>query len=279
MTLRTPVRVKACLMCAVFALFCVGCQANAVSNQTPTAAASLPEATAASTAAPTRAPATAAPTLEPTAAPTLRGYAGYPVTDTTPGGITILSKNEIIVVPNPVKSPPAQWKIYAELFYSYTVAYPPEWFLVEPTGVRKTPGIHGKIAPGLSTSINSVDLSKAPGTEPQTLNPQDALHVELSLVEEALRSGERLKDYLFRQSWYWAESVKSLEEVDHDGLPALSVHYDYSGLIPNGSAGLVILIAAKDGRVYKIIAGPDPKDTIYPEVFQQILDSFTILEN
>lgn len=243
----------------------------------------VPEASGRSQQLPTRIPtrplATAASTQAPTAVPTLRGYAGYPVTDTTPGGITILSKSDIILIPNPVTSAPADWPIYAEPFYSYTVAYPPNWFLVEPTGVRKTHGVNAKIAPGLSTNINSFDLSKAPENEAVARNPQDALHIDITLDEDSLRPGEGLKDCAQRQGWYWAESIKSLEETDHAGLSALRLHIDKRGLIPNGGTSLMILIAATDGRVYRIGAMPIPEDTIYPAVFQQILDSFTILDN
>jgi hypothetical protein len=263
---------------AAFVLLCVACQANAASERTPTAIAPTPEATATSTTTPTRLLVTAAPTQAPTAVPTRRDYAGYPVTDTTPGGITILSKSDIILLPNPVTSSPDAWPIYAEPFYSYTVAYPPNWFLVEPTGIRKTHGIHAKVVPGLSTSIDSFDLAKAPETEAVARNPQDALHIDIVLDEDVLRPGENLREYAQRQGWYWAESVTSQEESEHDGLPALTLQLDKHDLIPNGWKGLIVLIAAQDGRVYKIMAAPDPHDTIYPEVFQQILNSFTILD-
>jgi len=238
----------------------------------------LPKAAVTSTLIPTRPSATAAPTQTPTAVPTRRDYAGYPVTDTTLGGITILSKSDIILIPNPVTSSPAEWPIYAEPFYSYTVAYPPNWFLVKPTGVRKTHGVNAKIVLALNTSINSADLSKAPENEAVARNPQDALHIDITLDEDRLGPGEDLKDYAQRQGWYWAESIESLEETDHDGLPALILHFDHRGLVPNGGVSLMVLIAAKDGRVYRIMAAPIPQDTIYPEVFQQILDSFTILD-
>jgi hypothetical protein len=75
----------------------------------------------------------------------------------------------------------------------------------------------------------------------------------------------------------WPGAITSIEEVDFKGFPALVVHHRS---IAPGEENLTILsiyIAAKDGRVFRVAAVPDPKDTIYPDIFKQILDSFTLL--
>jgi hypothetical protein len=217
------------------------------------------------------------PTIEPTA----RFYEGYAVTDTTPGGITVLSKHEIIVVPNPVKSSPAEWKIYQDPFYTYTVAYPPEWFLTAPppNAIEAAKAAGAKQVLGLGITINSVDTSKAPGTETVTLNPQDSLSVSISVEDESLRPGESLKEFMKRQSWYGPDDVEALEETKHLEHPALVIHGSYQGMGGTKSTGLLILIADENGRVFRVAATPDPQYTIYSDVFKQILDSFTILKS
>ena len=219
-----------------------------------------------------------APTIEPTA----RFYEGYAVTDTTPGGITVLSKNEIIVVPNPVKSAPAEWKIYQDPFYNYTVAYPPEWFLTAPppNAIEAAKAAGAKQVLGLGITINSVDTSKAPGTEARVLNPQDALGIDITVDDYPKKPQESLKEWMTQPYDRVApEVITSIEEIDFKGLPALSIHHGSSAPGYEKSTFLSIYIAAKDGRVFRVTAAPDPKTTIYPEVYQQILDSFTILDN
>lgn len=216
----------------------------------------------------------------PTVEPTIRDYGGYPVTDTTPGGITILSKGEVIVVPNPVLSPPSDWKIYKDPFYTYTVAYPPEWFLIAPPpdAIEKAYAAGAKVVLGLGINISSVDTSKAPGTEPRTLNPRDALNIDITVDDYPVRPHETLKEWMTRPiERVWPGAITSIEEVDFKGFPALVVHHRS---IAPGEENLTILsiyIAAKDGRVFRVAAVPDPKDTIYPDIFKQILDSFTLL--
>lgn len=230
------------------------------------------------TAAPTLAPTS---TLAPTLEPTVRGYGGYPVTDTTPGGITILSKGEVIVVPNPVLSLPSEWKIYKDPFYTYTVAYPPEWFLTAPPpdAIEQAYAAGAKQVLGLGIGISSVDSSKGVGTEPRVLNPQDSLGIDITVDDYPIKPGESLKEWMTRPiERVWPGAITSIEEVDFKGLPALIVHHRS---IAPGEENLTLLniyIAAKDGRVFRIFAGPDPEDTIYPDTFKQILDSFTILE-
>ena len=222
---------------------------------------------------------TAASTLAPTLEPTARGYGGYPVTDTTPGGITILSKGEVIVVPNPVSSLPSEWKIYKDPFYTYTVAYPPEWFLIAPPpdAIEKAYAAGAKQVLGLGIGISSVDSSKGVGTEPRVLNPQDSLGIDITVDDYPIKPGESLKEWMTRPIER-VGAITSIEEVDFKGLPALIVHHRS---IAPGEENLTLLniyIAAKDGRVFRIGARPDPKDTIYSDTFKQILDSFTILE-
>jgi len=224
---------------------------------------------------------TAASTLARTLEPTIRGYGGYPVTDTTPGGITILSKGEVIVVPNPVSSLPSEWKIYKDPFYTYTVAYPPDWFLIAPPpdAIEKAYAAGAKQVLGLSISISSVDSSKGPGTEPRVLTPQDSLGIDITVDDYPIKPGESLKEWMTRPiERVWPGAITSIEEVDFKGLPALIVHHRSIAPVDENLALLNIYIAAKDGRVFRIGARPDPKDTIYSDTFKQILDSFTILE-
>jgi hypothetical protein len=217
----------------------------------------------------------------PTIEPTIRFQEGYAVTDTTPGGITVLSKHEIIVVPNPVKSAPAEWKIYQDPFYTYTVAYPPEWFLTAPppNAIEAAKAAGAKQVLGLGIMINSVDTSKAPGTETVTLNPQDSLGIEITVDDYPKKPQETLKEWMTQPYDRVApEVITSIEETDFKGLPALFVHHGSLAPGYEKAAHLSIYIAAKDGRVFRVTAAPDPQNTIYFDTFKQILDSFTILE-
>lgn len=217
------------------------------------------------------------PTIEPTA----RFYEGYAVTDTMPGGITVLSKHEIIVVPNPVKSAPTEWKIYQDPFYAYTVAYPPEWFLTAPpsNAIEAAKAAGAKQVLGLGITINSVDTSKAPGTEARVLNPQDALGIDITVDDYPKKPQETLKEWMTQPYDRVApEVITSIEEIDFKGLPALLIHHGSLAPGYEKAAYLSIYIAAKDGRVFRFTAAPDPQNTIYFDTFKQILDSFTILE-
>jgi hypothetical protein len=255
-------------------------------SRSPTAASSPPVATqpvdvpATETAVPTASPTQVPiPTSMPAAESVDRGW-GYPMTNTTPGGVAMLATGDAIVVPNPVHTPFEQWRIYKDPFYTYTVAYPPEWFLIAPPpdAIEKAYAAGAKTVLGLGPSINSVDTSKAPETEFRTLNPQDALTIDITVDDYPINPGESLKEWMARLDRMWPESITNIEEVEFKGLPALVVHHRSIAPWEENLTVLSIYIAAKDGRVFRIAAAPDPKDTIYPDVFKQILDSFTILE-
>ena len=151
--------------------------------------------------------------------------------------------------------------------------------MTEPSGVRKTQGIHAKVVLGLSTNISSVDNSKAPETEARVVNPQDGLGIEITVDDYPKKPQETLKEWMTQPYDRVApEVITNIEEIDFKGLPALAIHH--GSLAPGYEkfTALSIYIAAKDGRVFRVTAAPDPQNTIYFDTFKQILDSFTILE-
>jgi hypothetical protein len=124
-----------------------------------------------------------------------------------------------------------------------------------------------------------VDKSKAPEYETIVVNPEDLLNIDITIDDYTMQPGETLKEWMTRPYDRVApEVITNIEELDFKGFPALAIHHGSLAPGYEKSTALSIYIAAKDGRVFRITAAPDPQHTIYLDTFKQILDSFTILE-
>jgi hypothetical protein len=211
------------------------------------------------------------------AALALAATAVLAVAQATPGGITILpGGRQILVTPNPVLSPSERWNVYTDNLYGYTIASPPEWFLTAPSEELIESARRGEIW-GLSVTISSVDSSQGPEYEAEVVNKQDVLNITISVDDEPLGPSETLRDFMLRRV-FSADQVVAVEDVAYRERPALLVHYSFSGMGEVKVSGLLVLIASKDSRVFRIDVTPSPEETRYADTFREILNSFTILE-